>query len=311
MTHRDPSPPDPGAKADGTGVTLRSALDWPVEAGTVEALLCELDARARQRRRHRLAAAGCVAAMLVAGVLWVAPRAPLSVAPAASTVVVFLPSRQVLPDGSVVELKEGSELKVDFTAALRRVTLKRGEAHFQVAKNAARPFLVDAGGVAVRAVGTAFSVQMGPQAVEVLVTEGRVAVDRSASVATADAARPPSRTLAIVDAGNRVVVDDAPLPADRSAPQVQPVTAAELEEKLAWRVPRLEFSRTPLAQAVPMFNRHSRARLILAEPALGGLQLSGIVRADNVEALLRLLEANFGIQAEHRAGNEIVLRKAR
>ena len=309
MTHPDQS--RPGSKAGGTGVPARSALDWPVAAGTVEALLLELDARASQRRRRRLAAAGCVAAVLVAGVLWQTPRAPESDAPAASTVVVSVPSRQVLPDGSVVESGEGSELAVDFSATPRRVTLRRGVAHFEVAKNAGRPFIVDAGGVAVRAVGTAFSVQMGPQAVEVLVTEGRVAVDRAASRPSVFAARPASRTLAVVDAGNRVVVDVATLSAELSALQVQPVTAAELEEKLAWRVPRLEFSNTPLAEAVPMFNRYSRVRLILADSALGGLQFSGIVRADNVEALLRLLEANFGIKAEQRAGNELVLRKAR
>ena len=62
---------------------------------------------------------------------------------------------RALDDGTVVELNGGAEIEVQFTAAERRLRLVRGEAHFQVAKNPLRPFVVEAGGVAVRAVGTA------------------------------------------------------------------------------------------------------------------------------------------------------------
>ena len=56
---------------------------------------------------------------------------------------------------------------------------RSGEAYFTVAKNPGRPFVVAAGGVGVRAVGTAFNVRLDSDAVEVLVTEGRVQVSRS------------------------------------------------------------------------------------------------------------------------------------
>jgi transmembrane sensor len=54
---------------------------------------------------------------------------------------------------------------------------RSGEAHFFVEKDPQRPFVVNAAGIDVRAVGTAFNVRIDPAAVEVLVTEGRVRVD--------------------------------------------------------------------------------------------------------------------------------------
>ena len=54
--------------------------------------------------------------------------------------------------------------------------LVRGEAHFVVAADASRPFVVSAGAVSVRAVGTEFVVRYSAREIGVLVTEGRVAV---------------------------------------------------------------------------------------------------------------------------------------
>ena len=84
--------------------------------------------------------------------------------------------RVTLEDGSVLELNSNSAVRVQFTAAERTVRLVQGEVHFTVAQNKARPFLVQAGTVVVRAVGTAFNVRLGANDVEVLVTEGKVAV---------------------------------------------------------------------------------------------------------------------------------------
>src|SRR6185312_8533669 len=97
----------------------------------------------------------------------------------ADSIVISQPERKTLVDGSVVELRDTAEIAVDYAGPLRRVTLRRGEALFQVAKNPARPFVVKAGGLEVRAVGTAFSVQIDGAAVDVLVTEGRVSVNQA------------------------------------------------------------------------------------------------------------------------------------
>ena len=82
-----------------------------------------------------------------------------------------------LPDGSVVRLRPSSAIAVSLGRQERHVRLLRGAAHFTVAKDAARPFVVEAAGVGVRAVGTAFSVATAAGSVEVLVTEGKVGVE--------------------------------------------------------------------------------------------------------------------------------------
>ncbi len=147
------------------------------------AVRCELEAELKRARRRRVRViAGALCVVLMAGVIgqsvfWRGEQAWPAVETAAqSSAVVSRPEKRVLPDGSVVELKEGASIAVDFNAATRRVALQRGEAYFQVAGNPVRPFVVSAGSIEARAVGTAFTVQLGSSAVEVLVTEGRVAV---------------------------------------------------------------------------------------------------------------------------------------
>ena len=312
-------PPDGSERPDMEAG--RAALAWAVGQGKGDDVMRQVAAQVRrnQRRRMRVAAAG-IAVLLVIGIFWQTQQADDMRVPAVpASAVVTKPETQVLPDGSVVELNHGARIAVNFgpgSTGMRRVVLKRGEAHFQVTKNPLRPFVVVAGGVEVRAVGTAFSVQLGAQAVEVLVTEGRVAVDQPASAPPSSAvpsgAAPAPEPLAFINAGHRVMVELTPLSATTTPPPVVTVSETELRERLAWRVPLLELSGTPLAEVIPMFNRYSadgrNMRLVLAEHALGELQVSGVLRADNTAALLRLLRNEFDIVAEPR-GDTLVLRR--
>jgi transmembrane sensor len=281
-------------------------LEWPRAAGQVDLLMAALEVRKKRRRRRR-AAAGA-AAVLTGTCLWffTATRVPVGSAASApgSRSIVVAPERRILADGSVVELRPGAELTVNFAAASngpRSVALSKGEAHFQVAKDPGRPFVVSAAGVNFRAVGTAFSVGVGGAAVEMLVTEGRVAVE----TLTETAAAPKSVTL--VDAGNRVVVETA----TPKSPEISAVSVAATQEKLAWRVPRLEFNETPLAEVVSLLNLHSGSRISLASASLGRVEISGALRADNLEPLLQILETTYRIEVVRRPGGEIVLKLGR
>jgi transmembrane sensor len=296
-----------------------SALDRPLRADAVVGTL-----RRRIRRRRQLGAATAVAALcLVLAGVWPwragAGRATLPLAVPGGLVVA--PEKRVLQDGTLVELKGGAEIAVAFTATLRCVTLLKGEAHFQVARNERWPFAVDAGGVQVRAVGTAFSVERDAAKVEVVVTEGRVAVEKPVVAVPPDAAASPSvelstpapsQTIAYADAGQRVVLSVA-VATEPAA--VVAVSAEEIAERLAWRAPRVEFSGTPLAEAVAMMNRSvgtepGRLQLMIDAGSAGLAKepISGIFRADNTETFVRMLELSLGVQVERR-GNHIVLKK--
>lgn len=131
---------------------------------------------ARGWARGQLAAAAAAILAVAAIAVWQWPGAGVDSVRHATSVGGY--ERVLLADGSTLELNASSEVQVRFAAQERRVALLAGEAHFTVAPDAARPFVVEAGGVAVRAVGTAFNVRLAPEAVEVLVTEGRVAVGK-------------------------------------------------------------------------------------------------------------------------------------
>lgn len=235
-----------------------------------------------------LAAAAAIALLFFSG------RRP--VAPPAAIAAESAYRQQVLDDGTLVELNRGAQFVVAFTEAERRVRLTHGEALFTVATNPARPFVVEAGGVTVRAVGTAFNVRLGAAEVEVLVTEGRVQLDRPA----APLASPP-----LVAAGERAVV-----PRAGAEPVTAAVSRAEIDRALAWQPKLLDFASTPLAEVVAEFNRRNRVQLVVADPALRALPIGASFRSDNVDGFVRLLEASFGVRVE-RAGDTITLRRAR
>ena len=266
----------------------------------------DLLAPPRSRRPYWLAAAGLALAAAVA-VLITVPRSGNSTASADATprreaIVHPGPERRILADGSVVELNRDAKIEVAFTAGERRVKLVHGEAYFTVAKNPDRPFIVEASGVAVRAIGTAFSVALGRTDVAVLVTQG--------SVQVMDQARTTDLT-----AGQRTVVRLIRLrPASKAAtvppppPEVQDVTPAEVERALSWQGMRLEFVEMPLSDVVAAFNRYNHRKLRVDEADIADLLIGGNFRADNVDAFVRLLDSGFGITAEP-SGDELRLRR--
>ena len=255
--------------------------------------------RATASRGWLLAASAAVAA--VALVLFAVPlsRRP-EPAPSSPPDLLALCEERKLGDGSAVDLNRGAAITVEFTATERRVRLERGEAHFTVTKDPTRPFVVEVDGVAVRAVGTAFSVKRGADSVAVLVTEGIVAVNAPAA---AHAMHAP-----LVTAGQKAVVS---LSAQAAATVIEAVPAAEMEERLAWKPRLLEFDEAPLADIAAEFNRRNPVRIEIADPALRARRLSATLRSDNVEGFVRMLESDFGILATRSRAGVIALRTRR
>jgi transmembrane sensor len=215
--------------------------------------------------------------------------------------------RLMLPDGSSVQLNTASAVVVNLTGTERRVQLVRGEAHFQVAKNPLRPFIVSAGQVAVRAVGTAFDVRLQSEAVEVLVTEGRVRVNNAAKGTSLLAAPAATGDEPVLVAGQRAVVSTAAITGLTTT--VVTLDPAEIGQATSWQSGRLEFVATPLASIVDEFNRYNRHKLEIADPRLATRRFGGTFAVGDHEELVRSLEANFGVVAE-RGENTTKLRLA-
>jgi transmembrane sensor len=171
-----------------------------------------------------------------------------------------------LKDGSVVTLNTASEIRVNYSDALRSVELVRGEALFDVARNKARPFVVAAGDTSVRVVGTSFTVRRFDAApVQVLVREGIVEVFKPA------AGIPPVR----VTANNLAVAASD----DGGAIAAMPVPAAQVHRQLAWQNGQLAFEGETLDQAVQEFSRYSDTRIVIEDPALAKEEIAGLFNA--------------------------------
>ena len=265
----------------------------------------DLFAPPRSRRTFRLCTLAAAAAVALGAVSWWLGPTP---APEAPVSHLQFNRRQMLADGSSVELRDGSGVDVLYTQDERRVRLRGGEAHFSVARNPDRPFIVEAGGVAVRAVGTAFNVRMEDETVAVLVTHGKVVVSSPTT------AGPVALTV-----GEATTVPLPAAPADpagwtaaaaAAVPVVTRLSPEEIQSELAWQVPRLQFHETALADAVHEFNFHGGGRrLIIGDADLGRIPIGGTFRVDNPEGFVRLLEITVAVKGEEIGDGTIVLRR--
>jgi transmembrane sensor len=185
--------------------------------------------------------------------------------------------RVPLADGSLAAINTQSVVEVAIKATERDVTLAQGEAWFQVAKDASRPFLVHAGRVRVRAVGTAFSVRRRDEGVEVMVTEGRV---ETWVVGHED------RKMGLAAGSTALVAEDQPLKVADAA--------VAIDRSLAWRDGQIALEGETLASAVAEFNRYNTQKLVIEDPALGQEKLVGQFRMTEPMAFARAVASTLG-----------------
>ena len=174
-----------------------------------------------------------------------------------------------LNDGSFVSVGPRTELRDRFGEQQRLLSLSRGEALFQVAKDPSRPFIVEAGRAVVRATGTRFGVDRREDAVVVTVEEGTVVVSDGRGGAGAIS----------LTAGEQLTV------AGTWPSVVEHVDAAR---ELAWANRRLVFANDTIAAAAEEFNRRNRVQLII-DPALGSQQVRGVFHADDPSSFAELI----------------------
>ncbi len=251
----------------------------------------------RHRRswlRHPFLFAAAAAIVVLASLAWLRPGSTTTSAP--EVIMHPGPRRLTLSDGSMIELNAAARVDVRFSAETRQVRLLEGEAHFIVAKNPARPFVVTAGDYSVRAVGTAFNVSLSADAVDVLVTEGQVQLGAPHA--------PPASAPALprLIAGQQALIHGG----TTTQVEVNELTPAQIEHRLDWQSLRLEFSSMPLRDVIEEFNRYNSRQLLVQDTATGNILIGGTFRADNVEAFVRLLDVGFGIKT-HAQGENLVL----
>ncbi len=213
--------------------------------------------------------------------------------------------RHVLEDGSIVELNRESQAFVRYTETSRNVELVRGEAHFTISKDEARPFVVTARGVAVQAVGTMFNVQIESDSVDVLVTEGRVMLGSAKAGEPVLQVEAIGSTVQELSAGQRSVVSSS----RRSRlPEVELVSEADIEKELTWLNQLLVFNATPLEEIVMELNRRNSRKIFIEDPSIRDEEMSVNISPNNIDAFVSALEITKNIEAERMGDSVIVLR---
>jgi transmembrane sensor len=194
---------------------------------------------------------------------------------------------EVLADGSRMRLNTDTQVRVAFRGGERHVVLTHGQAFFEVAHDTARPFVVEADGVRVRALGTRFDVRHDGQGVAVTLLQGRVQV------------RAADGQAAVLAPGQAVVADRRGV----SAP-----TTADAAAVTSWTSGRITLSGLPLREAVTEINRYAVRKVVLDVPeAVARQPVSGQFVAGDVDSFVAGARSLYGLRIRTETPREIHL----
>jgi transmembrane sensor len=267
------------SRAEKSWHVAQALRDDPEIAGALGDAL----ARPSQRLRPRLAMAGIgalVMAVLVAGLFW-------TMRPLAYETRVGEQSAIRLEDGTRVRLDTDTRLEVKFASGVRQVRLARGQALFDVAHDATRPFKVDAGLTEVHALGTEFDVRRDSRGVLVALFAGKVGLGKPGATPTQTLA--PGQRIEVTRAGPGAVS-----PADRAA-------------LTGWTEGRIQFDRTPLGTAVAEVNRYAARPVVLDTPRFSSERVTGGFDTGDSAAFVEAVTALYPLAAARDADGTIRL----
>jgi transmembrane sensor len=238
--------------------------------------------------------AGALAASLLLAVAFIGLHSwpTLSPPPTADTFDTGIGGHRIVPlaDGSRIELNTATNLRTLISKKRRDVWLDRGEVFFAVAHIEGSAFVVHAGPRRITVVGTQFSVRRDDDKVTVAVVQGRVRVEDSTPGASSASITVSPGDVAIGLGSSTMVVS-------------KPVAA--VEDKLTWRDGRLVFDGTTLAEVADDFNRYNRQQLLISDPSVAAIRISGTFKTSNVEAFVRLLKEAYGLKVELTADGKL------
>lgn len=204
-----------------------------------------------------------------------------------------------LADGSIITLNTNTEVKLHYSSTTRAVELLRGQANFEVGKDPGRPFIVRAGAGSVRALGTVFDVYKNAEKVTVTLIDGKVAVTHGGS--SQQGVSPGEAADIVLAAGEQVSFAKAEGSLQRASVDVTRVTA--------WRARKLDFSNTPIREAIAEANRYSRDQIVLESTQLGNARISGVFEAGKIDLVVEGLQTYFNLDARRTDDHRILLRE--
>ncbi len=208
-----------------------------------------------------------------------------------------------LDDGTTVTLDGDSVLTVSLHSGTRDLELRSGQARFDVAHDAARPFSVRVGDETVVATGTSFNVDLLDRTVLVTLLEGRVTVYDGARPTLVGRDAPP-RLIATLDPGERVT---SLRPVANGPPVASVARGVSLAETTAWQSGKLIFTDEPLGLVAARISRYSKSKIVV-DASAAALKVSGVFDVGEAAAFIDAVQRVLPVEA---TGGPGVVRLAR
>ncbi|WP_096086570.1 FecR family protein [Agaribacterium haliotis] len=191
----------------------------------------------------------------------------------------------LLADGSRLTLSTNTRVDVSYSDSKRELSLVKGEAYFDVAKDKQRPFVVNTGNGEVRAVGTAFNINRELSRTVVTITEGIVAIEKNGMQAVE------------VEADYSAVIGRGQLPL---------VRLADEERELAWMQQQLVYRDTPLREVLNGLNRYLHQPVKLEDSSLAGIRVNGTLDVSDPQQALEVLLDSYELTTLYNGGTRVV-----
>ena len=185
-----------------------------------------------------------------------------------------------LAKGLKVRLNTGTHVRVRGTGSYRAVELVAGECMFELEPNTGHTLEVNTTSVVVSDGNARFDVKRDAHSTTVVVIDGTAVVHR----------RPKELKPLRLQAGEEVE-----FPATRESVRFRRMNEVDQMRRTAWTQGRLWFEGEPLSRVVAQINRYNDRRLVIGDPSLDSISISGVFRPTDITNFLKAL-APFGIQ---------------
>lgn len=200
-------------------------------------------------------------------------------------------------DGSTAHLNTDSIIETVYSDSSRIVRLLRGEAMFDVVHDPARPFIVYAGNQQLKVVSTKFVVRLTSENIVVTVTDGQVQLtkrQKTGSGALLDNMAKQEQEIIFVSEGEEVKIGSQVV-----TPEIKEVSDGEMERRFSWLNGQLVFRNEKLQQVIKEISRYVPAQIVIDDPELKEMRISGRFAIGDTDALLEAIEVSFNVHASH------------
>lgn len=193
--------------------------------------------------------------------------------------------RVPLVDGSNLTLDTGTSVRVEIGRNNRRAVLDGGRARFAIASTQA-PFTIRTGTASITVEAGVIDVSSYGRGAEIEVLAGHARISQLGK-------QPPQRLTV-----------DAPASISMFGGAVRAVPGSKSSD---WPSGRLSFTRARLGDVIAAADRYTTTKIIIGDPSIAGLRVTGVFKTGDAEGLSNSLSAALGLRIERRGGRNIIL----